>query len=230
MIESQTLVQKETTFSKQFEIVQLIPIPHDIPLNLAPHNPGNKVLHSPRDEKRRVRDGLGADTDVALLHHLGRSLHRLGHAQPRHDDGEPPPREGRHCGAVLDGRELRRAREDAHVVELLEEEGLVLASRGGLGWEEGEAVGELAEGLDQLALQVSQGEGRARSRRPWRTHSAYPVVGMVLLWLLDHIPPRNIVISVLVVLLVIDKVVLAEQSLLMIFEFANHRDGVRTDK
>lgn len=39
-------------------------IPHDIPLDLAAVDPGNKVLHVARNQVRRVRNNLCADANV----------------------------------------------------------------------------------------------------------------------------------------------------------------------
>lgn len=76
----------------------------------------------------------------------------LGHAQPGHDDGQPPPRQRRDGHAVLHRAELRRRRQDPHVVQLVQQELLGLAADGVVGREQGEAVRELAEGLDWGAL------------------------------------------------------------------------------
>lgn len=65
--------------SQQLEVIQLIPVLHNIPLNLASHTPRHKVLRRPRHEIRRVRNRLGTDPHVSLLDHLGRRLHRLRH-------------------------------------------------------------------------------------------------------------------------------------------------------
>lgn len=92
---------------------------------------------------------------MPLLNHLGRRLHVLRHAQPRHDDGQTPTRECADGQFVLDGAELGGRFEDAHVVEFVEQEFFVFAADGVLGRQEGEAVGELAEGLGRGEVSVS---------------------------------------------------------------------------
>lgn len=142
----------QRTSLEQLEIIQLVPVLHNIPLNLAPDGPRDKVLRRPRDQVRRVRDRLGADAHVALLDQLRRGLHRLRHTQPRHDDGEPPPRKGTDGRAVLHRRQLRRRRQDAHVVQLVQEEVLVLTPGGVVGRQEGEAMRELPDGLQYTSV------------------------------------------------------------------------------
>ena len=46
-----------------------------MPLDLGRVDPSDKVFHVARDEEGRVRDGVGTDADVALLH-IGDSLRR----------------------------------------------------------------------------------------------------------------------------------------------------------
>lgn len=55
------------------------------------------------------------------------------------------------------------------------------------------------------------------------TYAAYPVILVIILWFLDHVPSDNIGISVFV-LLICDEVDLLEQFLLVIFEFSHHLD------
>ena len=61
---------------------------------------------------------------------------------------------------MLDGRELGGCPENAHVVELVEEEVFVLAPGGVMGGEKREAVGQLAEALSGwLVLDCLVGSG-----------------------------------------------------------------------
>ena len=91
---------------------------------------------------------------MPLLHEPRRRLHRVGHLQPRHDDGQAAARERRDRDLVLDVAELGAAvvgrrgggvgGQDAEVVQFGEEEGFVPGAEGVGGGEEGEAVGELS--------------------------------------------------------------------------------------
>lgn len=134
--------------SQQIKIIQLLPIPQDIPLHLTPIHPRHVILHPPRHRKRRIRHHLRAHAHVPLLHEFHRRRHVLRHAQARHDDAEPPPREAGDADFPLHVAEFGRAGqgEDAGVVELGEEEGLVFQADGVVGGQVGEGVGELAEG------------------------------------------------------------------------------------
>lgn len=134
--------------SQQIKIIQLVPIPQDVPLHLTPIHPRHVVLHPPRHQERRVRHDLRAHAHVPLLHEPHRRRHVLRHAQARHDDAEPPPREAGDADLPLHVAEFGRAGrgEDAGVVELGEEEGLVFEADGVVRGEVGEGVGELAEG------------------------------------------------------------------------------------
>lgn len=80
---------------------------------------------------------------MPLLHELDRGRHVLRHPQARHDDAEPPPREAGDADFPLHVAEFGRAGrgEDAGVVELGEEEGLVFQADGVVGGQVGEGVG-----------------------------------------------------------------------------------------
>lgn len=136
--------------SQQLKVIQLIPILHNVPLNLASHGPRHKVLRVPRHQVRRIGNLVNADAHMALLDELRGGLDRLGHAQPCHDDGQAAAGKGTDGDVVLDGGQLGGGGEDAHVVELVEEQLFVFAAGGVVGGEEGEAVGELADGLEDL--------------------------------------------------------------------------------
>lgn len=138
---------------------------------------------------------------MPLLDELGGGLDGLGHAQACHDDGEAAAGKGADGDVVLDGGELGGGGEDAHVVELCEEEVFVFAAGGVFGGEEGEAVGELADG------------------------TAHSVVLVVVFGLLDHVPSADELVAVVVVLLVCEEVCLAQKLLLVKLELAHHLAG-----
>lgn len=52
---------------QQFKIIQVIPVAHDIALDLAAIHPGDMVLHIARHQIRRVRDNLWATAHMTLL-------------------------------------------------------------------------------------------------------------------------------------------------------------------
>lgn len=92
---------------KKLEIVQLVAVLHNVLLDLAADRPSNEVLHTPRHQESRITDLFDTHTDMALLNHLGRCLHGLGHTKSGHDDGQSPPGKGRDCDLVLHLRQLR---------------------------------------------------------------------------------------------------------------------------
>ena len=99
----------------------------------------------------RVREG----STVHVLIACGPSTYRanrLGHFRHAHDDGKAPATERGDGELVLDVAELRGGVEHAHVVELGEELALHLGPERVLGGEEGEAVGERAEGAAELVV------------------------------------------------------------------------------
>lgn len=84
---------------------------------------------------------------MALLDHSDSGPEVLGHAEAGHDDGEAAAGEGGDGDAVLDGAELGGGRQDAHVVQLVQQQLFGLPAHGVVGREQGEAMGELAERL-----------------------------------------------------------------------------------
>lgn len=52
---------------QQIEIVQLVPVAHDVALDLAGVHPGHEILHIPGDQERRIRDDFCPDSNVALF-------------------------------------------------------------------------------------------------------------------------------------------------------------------
>lgn len=60
-------VYKQKIQSQHIKVIHLILVPHNIPLDLAGVDPGDKVLHIASDEESRVGDNLCSDADVALF-------------------------------------------------------------------------------------------------------------------------------------------------------------------
>lgn len=110
---------------------------------------------------------------------------------------------------------------------------------GGVVWgEEGEAVGELPEGLfwglvsrgsnliwpfeeGKWAGNVRQNVVKARDG----TYTADSVVLVVILRLLDHVPPDDGLVAMVIVGFVADEVGLAQELLLVKLELAHHSSG-----
>lgn len=69
--------------SEQVEVVKLIAILHNIPLNLAANRPCNEVLHASCNQVRRIRDYRRADPDMPLFNHRYRSLNCFRHMKSR---------------------------------------------------------------------------------------------------------------------------------------------------
>ena len=91
---------------------------------------------------------------MACLDEGDGSLHMVGHTQPRHDHGQPPPAKGADCDLVLNIGKLSSSSatgaEHAHVKKLAEEEVFVLAAKR-IGWFEGsQFVRELLDLLVSL--------------------------------------------------------------------------------
>ena len=67
---------------------------------------------------------------MALLNHLDRTRQVLTHAQPRHDDWQPPPRKRADGDLVLDVTQLSAAStsgtQNAHIKQLLEQQVFLL--------------------------------------------------------------------------------------------------------
>lgn len=114
--------------SQQFEIIQLIPILHDVPLDLASHAPRHEILRRPRHKKRRIRDRLRAHPHMALLDHLSRRLYSLCHPKSRHYHRQSTARKGGDRDAVFDSRQLGFGGQYTHIVQLVEEELFVFAT------------------------------------------------------------------------------------------------------
>lgn len=157
---------------------------------------------------------------MALLDELRGGLDRLGHAQARHDDGQAAAGKGADGDVVLHGGELGGGGEDAHVVELVEEQLFVLAAGGVFGGEEGEAVGELADGL----LYV-RGYVYSWASEDMETYAAEAVVLVVVFRVLDHVAPADELVAVVAVLLVCEEVCLAQELLLVMLELSHHFVG-----
>lgn len=144
------------THSQQIKIIQLVPIPQDAPFHLAPLRPRHRVLQAARHQERRIRHDVRAHAHVALRDEPVRGADRGAHLQPRHHDAEAAAAEGGHGDFAGDVAELgsggRRRGQNAHVGELVEEEGGVFGAEGIMGREEGEEVREVPEGAAEAVV------------------------------------------------------------------------------
>lgn len=76
----------------------------------------------------------------------------LTHLQPRQDDRQPPPAECRHSDLVFHIGHLCLLREDAHGMELGQEQVLVLAAHRVGGLQQRKPVREMADGPTDLVV------------------------------------------------------------------------------
>jgi hypothetical protein len=135
--------------SQQIKVVQLLPIPQHVPLDLTAVHPRDKILHAPTDQERRIRHHVRADAHMALLDKLDRRRHVLHHARPHHHDADPAPREARDRHFFLHRRQAGALAaallDDANVVQLLQQRRLVLDAKGRVGRELRKQMGDLAQ-------------------------------------------------------------------------------------
>jgi hypothetical protein len=160
---------QRTECSQQIEVVELVVVSHDRPLEFGGVYPSNKVLHVPCDEKGGISDCVGADTDVALFDELGGCTDCLGHFAHAHEDGEAAATKCGNGEPVVDVAEFCLRREDADVVELGEQLALHLGAKGVLRGEHGEAVCIRAECAAELVVsgEMSGGQRRCRGTDLW---------------------------------------------------------------
>lgn len=210
---SQSSDQPDPTL-QQIEIIQLVAVLHDIPLDLAAIHPGDIILHVAGDQERRVGDDLGADADMALLDERdslpesahspeatqikrqgGEGTYRLNtlhHARPRHNHSQPTPAKRRHRHLPLHARQprplLAALLQDAHAPELVQ---------------------HLA--LDLLAVRVRRVELREAVRERAQ-RAAERVVLLVVEGVLQVVAGADVGFAVVVVGFVGFEVVFAEES------------------
>lgn len=65
---------------QKIKIIQLIPILQDIPLDLTPIDPSDKVLHASRNKVSSISHSLRTDSNMTLLNDLRCGLYSLCHA------------------------------------------------------------------------------------------------------------------------------------------------------
>ena len=92
---------------QQIKIIQLLPILKNIPPNLTPIHPRNKIFHAPCHKIRRIRYRLRPNPDMALLNNFRRRLHRLYHPEPSKHYWQPPARKSGYRDAIFNGGEFR---------------------------------------------------------------------------------------------------------------------------
>jgi hypothetical protein len=206
---------------QKVEVVHSIAVLHDVLLDLGRIHPSNKVLHiskqqksarttsqnigsriSPRDQKGRIGHNLSTHSNVALLDELVGSADVLRHPQPSHDNSQPTSAESRHGDFPLDITELALSAtanaEQAHIVELLEQLVLLLATELSLGRQQSDTVRKMA----QLAGQT--------------------VVRAVVVGVGERIATNNFCAAVAGVGRVVGEVDFAQELLLVMLELADH--------
>jgi hypothetical protein len=55
------------TKSQQIIVIQLLPVPQDIALNLTRVHPSNEILHVTSNQESRITDNLRTNTDMTLF-------------------------------------------------------------------------------------------------------------------------------------------------------------------
>ena len=139
---------------------------------------------------------------MSLLNKLVGSANMLRHPQPRHDHSQSPPTESRDSDLPLDITQLALAAttdtEQAHVVELLEQLVLLLASERRLWGQQSDAVRKMAQLTGQAVVRgVVVGVGK-------------------------RVAADDFCAAVLVVGRVIGEVDLAQELLLVVLELSDH--------
>ncbi|KAI3492178.1 hypothetical protein L1887_43467 [Cichorium endivia] len=116
-----------TSESEQVKVVELVVVLGDGALDLARVDPGDEILHIPRDHERWIRDGIRTHSDMTLLDVLDRLSDRFGHLEPHHHHGQTAPAERGHVELVRDVGHLGARIEESHIVQLGKHTLLVLA-------------------------------------------------------------------------------------------------------
>ena len=186
---------------RQLEVVDLVSVLHDRALDLGVVNPRNVVLHVPGDEVRWVVDEIWPHADVALLDKLDSISDSLRHLESVEHHWEPPPAHSAHCDLVFQVADLGLGGQDAHVVQLLQQQLLVL-------------VAERVRGGQQRQLVCQTADV-----------TADPVVLVVVLTVLDVVRAHDLGVTVALVLFPVVEIHLFQQFLLMILQFTCHSDG-----
>lgn len=157
---------------------------------------------SPGNQKGRVGHNLSSNSNMALLNELVGSADMLGHPQPSHNNSQSTPAESRNSDLPLNITELALSAttnaEQSHVVELLKQLVLLLATELALRGEQSNAVREMA----QLAGQT--------------------VVGAVVVGVCERVAADNFCAAVAGIRRVVGEVDFAQELLLVVLELADH--------
>lgn len=157
---------------------------------------------SPRNQKGRVGHNLSSNSNMALLDELVGSADVLRHSQPSHDNPQSTPAESRDSDFPLDITELALSAttdtEQTHVMELLEQLVLLLATELTLRGQQSNAVREMA----QLAGQT--------------------VVRAVVVGVGERIAADNFCAAVARIRRIAGEVDFAQELLLVVLELADH--------
>jgi hypothetical protein len=206
---------------QKVEVVHSIAVLHDVLLDLGRIHPSHKVLHVPEqrksvhttfaiigsrilpgNQKRRVGHNLSSNSNVALLNELVGSADMLRHPQPSHNNSQSTSAESRDSDLPLDITELALSAttnaEQTHVVELLEQLVLLLATELALRGQQSNPVREMA----QLAGQT--------------------VVRAVVVGVGERVAADNFCAAVAGIRRVVGEVDFAQELLLVVLELADH--------
>jgi len=157
---------------------------------------------SPGNQKRRVGHNLSSNSNMALLNKLVGSANMLRHPQPSHNNSQSTSAESRDSDLPLDITELALSAttdaEQTHVVELLEQLVLLLATELALRGQQSNTVREMA----QLAGQT--------------------VVRAVVVGVGERVAADNFCAAVAGIRRVVGEVDFAQELLLVVLELADH--------
>mmetsp|Transcript_10571 Transcript_10571/g.25884 ORF Transcript_10571/g.25884 Transcript_10571/m.25884 type:complete len:209 (+) Transcript_10571:149-775(+) len=177
-------------------VVQLVVVRRHLPLDLGGVHPGHEVLEVARHQVGWVAHRLGSHPHVPLLDERHGFPQRLRHLQPHHDHAQAPAAEARGAELVAQ-RQALLAGDRAHVVELLQQR-----------------VGQ------RQPVRVARVQ-RLEHADELGDHAAELVVLLVIVAVLQVVPPHHLHLAVVVLGFPLQEVHLLQQLLLVVLELAH---------